>query len=280
MSEEQSVAENVLSAFEVKCQHINGNVCFVPTNAVQSFVDQCTAGRLVLAHGEVYRPAGDDVPVVAMVQSGVYDRLLSIASRKNLTVQELLGACVSSLLTDDSIIPASSMDVDDDNDVWTEGEEGPPPAWDFSYGKPSEEKSPDIQHQESFPSYQDLRQDVLSNLSSTVSEIHKKKEGPIEIWVGLHDPGEVSLNLKYPSDGFQVKDNWEGAINDCFSELVKRLEKWSSVAFAPKLEQGDEARAKLGVEIVKFDKDRGQYEARIGEAVVWLDPEAVERISV
>jgi hypothetical protein len=113
-----------------------------------------------------------------------------------------------------------------------------------------------------------------------MSEIHRRREGSIEVWVGLHDTDELSLNLKYPHDGFSVKDKWTGPIGDCFSSLVERLEKWSAVAFAPKLEEGEEVQAKMDVEIVGFNRERGQYEARLGNATVWLDPEAVERISV
>jgi hypothetical protein len=278
--EERDVAENVLSAFEVQCQHINNEVCFVPTNAVQRFVDQCTEGKLVLAHGEVYRPEGDDIPVVAMVQSGVYDRLLTVASRNNLTVQELIGSCISSLLGDESIIKsASAEELEEESDVWMEGEDSPPEPWNF-YGTPSEEKNPVIQHQENYPTYNELRQDSISKLNSVMSEIHRRREGSIEVWVGLHDTDELSLNLKYPHDGFSVKDKWTGPIGDCFSSLVERLEKWSAVAFAPKLEEGEEVQAKMDVEIVGFNRERGQYEARLGNATVWLDPEAVERISV
>ena len=310
MTQESEVATSVLGQFAVNCSHIGGNQCFVPTNAVQQFVEQCRSGKLIMAHGEVFGPSPGKVPVLAMLSEDVYRSVVELANRADLGVVEFVSAAMMAMLSGEQAIEKLAMAIqsrgvdlpapgveDVDQKEWSfQGNYGEPVAREPGVDaepKPAKPLPGNIQPQiavaipgadgkpELVSSEQESsQQGSFGRLKDVLGFIHSKKEGPVEIWVGFHREDKVELCITYKKDGYNIKTAFDGELDESFSKAIDRIDCWSNVAFSPKIPAGSTAGANVAVQILDFDSTQGKYRVKVGEAVILLDPEAVGKVAV
>jgi hypothetical protein len=324
MSNEEEVVQDVLDEFSVQCQHIGGNTCFVPTEAVRRFVDVCHHNGMILAHGDVHVPKDGHSPVLSMVSNEVFAALSSMAGRANLSVSDLASACISSVLTNGDVVakiasavsnrdPMDSVpapgethnDLPPPGSTYTPATESniPPDPWAFKmdYGEPTE-KSEEFEYEprppkplpvESIPGLSpslllgaqgtptgratdEFNSDILPRLRGLVDTLHSKKSSDLSISLGFNEIDQVDLDIRYPEQGFAIHEVYHGDFDKAILSAADRIEKWGSVAFSPKLEEGEAVSAKVAIEIIKFDATKGKYQAKVGDTVIWIDPEVVD----
>lgn len=233
------------------------------------------------------------IPLVLMLEEGLYNQLMRISHRKNLTPQQFMEIYLSMLLDEDDgeegdieklAEDVSDLEEDENIEDWSVGSDLPPPVSDGEpvegfYGDVSEEDNAIEKHKKRIVRY---TSSTVDELESVLEKIHEKKSSDINLSISFDKEGEVRLNINYPEDGMTLDEIYtysEDGLNSAFRESIARLSKWEDLAFGPKLEEGTNVMASIDAKVLEFDKTIGKYKVRLGEGlIIDVGPEDLDKL--
>lgn len=255
---------------------------------LQAILDECKEGNLAIIGGEIIEPSPDEVPLVLMLDKGMYNQLMSMSMNDGYDISEFVLHHISNVIMNNTFMleddvekvageyVGSVSDASESEDL--EDSDDPPDTDDetssdagfigWGYGSLSEEKNPSVLNQEKYSAFSGTR--VFEKFKQVIANIHGKREGDIDINLSFNNPGEIKLKLEYPEDGYRFECHESGGLDTAMTGIAQRLAKWCKVAFSPKLTPDTPVLANVTAKVVGFDKSAGQYMIEFGDGVVAL----------
>lgn len=275
---------NVIDQYGDSCELGNGEHCFGPSLAIQKFVADCKKKNIAIADGEAYKVEDGKRPIVIVLGSKTYERLCDVAITKNLSPQQFLEVYTELLMDEEN---EDELEEDLEKVASNDSTFGVPETWGDSDEPPPVDSSlfdeEPVNHQAKEPTKRRISRpglNIFSDLSEVLHRIHKHVDDTFRLWIGMHKSDEVQMNIEYPTEGVKIKTSSSGKMHECLEKHIDKLNKWESIMFGPKLEEGTEVKANIGAEILGFDKSIGKYKVKLGEnIIVDIDPEDISSIT-